>query len=84
MKNLIMTISLAIGLTFSTAVQAQEQKPDVMIEQGAKMIFDALDLVLKAIPQYEAPKILENGDILIRRINPKTEKKEKEKKGKAI
>tara|TARA_Y100001970_G_scaffold276224_2_gene378611 strand:+ start:10591 stop:10830 length:240 start_codon:yes stop_codon:yes gene_type:complete len=79
-----MTISLAIGLTFSTAVQAQEQKPDVMIEQGAKMIFDALDLVLKAIPQYEAPKILENGDILIRRINPKTEKKEKEKKGKAI
>ena len=79
MKNLIMTICLAIGLTFSTAVQAQEQKPDVMIEQGAKMIFDALALVLKTIPQYEAPKILKNGDILIRRKNPKTEKEEKEK-----
>ncbi|PPR12380.1 MAG: hypothetical protein CFH41_00417 [Alphaproteobacteria bacterium MarineAlpha11_Bin1] len=79
MKNFVMTICLVVGLAFSTAVQAQDQKPDVMIEQGAKMIFDALALVLKTIPQYEAPKILENGDILIRRKNPKTEKEEKEK-----
>ena len=48
------------------------------------MIFEALDLVLKAIPQYEAPEILENGDIIIRRKNPKEDKKEKKEKGKAI
>ena len=48
------------------------------------MIFEALDLVLKAIPQYEAPEILENGDIIIRRKNPKEDKKEKNEKGKAI
>ena len=84
MKSLIMTISLAIALTFSTAVQAQEQKPDVMIEQGAKMIFDAFALVLKTIPQYEAPEILENGDIIIRRKIPTEYKKEKKEKGKAI
>ena len=83
MKNFVMTICLVVGLAFSSTVQAQDQKPDVMIEQGAKMIFDALALVLKTIPQYEAPKILENGDILIRRKNPKTGKEEKEK-GKAI
>ena len=55
-----------------------------MIEEGAKMIFDALDLLLKAVPQYEAPEILENGDILIRRKNPTVGKKEKQEKGKAI
>ena len=48
------------------------------------MTFDALDLVLKAIPQYEAPEILKNGDILIRRKNPTEDKKIKKEKGKAI
>ena len=85
MKGLFLAISLAFALSTSSVSFADNKKsPEVMIEEGAKMIFDALDLVLKAIPQYEAPEILENGDILIRRKNPTEDKKEKQEKGKAI
>ena len=85
MKGLFLAISLAFTLSTSNVVYADEKKsPEVMIEEGAKMIFEALDLVLKAIPQYEAPEILDNGDILIRRKNPTEDKKEKKEKGKAI
>ena len=44
------------------------------------MTFDALDLVLKAIPQYGAPDILENGDILIRRNNPQWARKKNKRR----
>ena len=85
MKGLFLAISLGLALSTSTVSFADEKKsPEVMIEEGAKMIFEALDLVLKAIPQYEAPKILENGDILIRRKNPTEDKKAKQETGKAI
>ena len=85
MKGLFLAISLAFTLSTSSVGYADEKKsPEVMIEEGAKMIFEALDLVLKVIPQYEAPEILENGDILIRRKNPTVSKKEKQEKGKAI
>ena len=85
MKGLFLAISLAFTLSTSNVVCADEKKsPEVMIEEGAKMIFEALDLVLKAIPQYEAPEILENGDIIIRRKNPKEDKKKRKEKGKAI
>ena len=85
MKGIVLAISLAFTLSISSVAYADEKKsPEVMIEEGTKMIFDALDLVLKAIPQYEAPEILENGDILIRRKNPTEDKKEKQEKGKAI
>ena len=85
MKSLFLASSLAFALSTSSVSFAVEKKsPEVMIEEGAKMIFDALDLVLKVIPQYETPEILENGDIIIRRKNPKEDKKEKKEKGKAI
>ena len=85
MKGLFLAISLAFTLSTSNVVYADEKKsPEVMIEEGAKMIFEALDLVLKAIPQYEAPEILENGDIIIRRKIPTEDKNEKKEKGKAI
>lgn len=38
-----------------------------MLEDGAKRVIGALQLFLSAIPQYEMPEILPNGDILIRR-----------------
>ena len=85
MKAFFLVISLAFTFSISSVSFADEKKsPEVMIEEGAKMIFEALDLVLKVIPQYEAPEILENGDILIRRKNPTEDKKEKKEKGKAI
>ena len=49
---------------------SQQKKPEDMIEDGMKMILNALQLILKSIPQYKAPEVLENGDIIIRRVQP--------------
>ncbi len=50
---------------------AQNKEPEKMIEDGMKMILNALQLILKSLPQYMAPEVLGNGDIIIRRIQPR-------------
>ena len=55
---------------------SQQKKPEDTIEDGMKMILNALQLFLKSIPQYKAPEVLENGDLIIRRV-PLGEKKPK-------
>ena len=49
--------------------QAQEEAERArrMIEEALGNLIAGLKLVMDTIPQYEAPEILENGDILIRR-----------------
>jgi len=89
MRNLTTTLclTLAVILMVSTPVisadlhkaqtpPSQQKKPEDMIEDGMKMILNALQLILKTIPQYKAPEVLENGDIIIRRV-PSGEKKPK-------
>ena len=51
---------------------AQNKEPEKMIEDGIRMILNALQLVLKSLPQYKAPEVLGNGDIIIRRVQPPT------------
>ncbi|HEX9702565.1 MAG TPA: hypothetical protein VGA19_06895, partial [Rhodospirillales bacterium] len=43
------------------------ETPREMLEDASRKALKALELMLKAIPQYEAPEILDNGDIIIRR-----------------
>ena len=89
MRNLTATLclTLAVLLMVSTPVisadlhkaqtpPSQQKKPEDMIEDGMKMILNALQLILKSIPQYKAPEVLENGDIIIRRV-PSGENKPK-------
>ncbi len=47
------------------------------LDEAEQMAVEALDRLMKAlrlmvdsIPQYEAPEVLPNGDIIIRRIHP--------------
>ena len=49
---------------------AKNKEPEKMIEDGMKMILNALQLILKSLPQYKAPEVLGNGDIIIRRVKP--------------
>lgn len=48
----------------------QPPNPRDMLEDGVKGIVGAMEMLLMSIPQYEAPEILPNGDILIRRRQP--------------
>jgi hypothetical protein len=70
---------IAVALVAMTAaaqpVNAQDPAPRAGVEEraerafreGAEMILQALELLIGSIPQYEAPEVLENGDIIIRR-----------------
>ncbi len=83
MRNLtaILCLTLAVVIMVSSPVisadlhkaqtpPSQQKKPEDMIEDGMRMILNALSLILKSIPQYKAPEVLENGDIIIRRVRP--------------
>lgn len=52
----------------------EQESPTEMLEDATRTILKAFELMLRAIPQYEAPEILENGDIIIRRKRPEHEK----------
>jgi len=95
MKNLTVAICLTIAVLIIVAppvissdlhkVQtppSQQKKPRDIIEDGMKIILNSIELLLKSIPQYKAPEVLRNGDIIIRRVlpgetQPKTGNKQK-------
>lgn len=69
--------SLVLGL--SPAALAEDaplsehaEKAEKAIREGADKMFKALEMLIQSIPQYEPPKVLDNGDIIIRRKNPET------------
>ena len=47
--------------------------PSELLKDATRGILKALGLILQSIPQYEAPEILDNGDIILRRKHPKPE-----------
>ena len=38
--------------------------------EGLSKLLDALGMFVKSVPQFSAPEVLPNGDIIIRRIHP--------------
>lgn len=79
MRSIVFGALLAASLALSPAFAQAPDRPDPetskeLLEDATRKILDAFELMLKAIPQYEAPKILENGDIIIRRKRPGSEK----------
>jgi hypothetical protein len=44
-----------------------QQSPDELAIEGVSRLMQALQLFIQQLPQYEAPVIDENGDIIIRR-----------------
>ena len=49
-------------------IQAPDgETPKELFEGATRMAMKALELLIKTLPQYEPPVVLENGDILIRR-----------------
>ncbi|MCW9032726.1 MAG: hypothetical protein OQJ97_00805 [Rhodospirillales bacterium] len=51
----------------------ETETPRELIGDAAQRLVRALELILMAIPQYSAPELLENGDIIIKRKWPEGE-----------
>ncbi len=82
--NPIAAAALAIMIAAAPASAQQRNPPpdpreraEEAFRDGARIIMRALQLFLESVPQYEAPEVLDNGDIIIRRKqrNPRPEEK---------
>ncbi|MEQ8333287.1 hypothetical protein [Nisaea sp.] len=72
--NTLSSLVAVLGLSLvvaTTPARAAEEPPADTIERGAQMVLDGLRAFFSSIPQYETPEVLPNGDIIIRRVNPK-------------
>ena len=73
MRRQLATALIAVAvLTGVPAYAADQQKksPEELANEGLQSLLQAMEMLLKAIPQYEAPYVNEHGDIIIRRKNP--------------
>jgi hypothetical protein len=79
-RALALALALASisGVAAEPVMAAGDTRAEVerLARQAAEQIVAALSILLRAIPQYEAPEILPNGDIIIRRVPPDKPDKE--------
>jgi hypothetical protein len=78
---------VAVAMTVATApaVQAQESTLDDAQQEaveGLSKLLQALGMFVKSVPQFSAPEVLPNGDIIIRRIHPQDKSAPSEPPGK--
>lgn len=90
-RSLAAGIISVFAFTSAPALAAPEEQkdPQTLASEGMQSLLKAMELMLLAIPQYEAPFVNENGDIIIRRKNPSAKPEAPSesvpnKKGKAI
>jgi hypothetical protein len=53
---------------------APEERPGALAREAIDKMMRALQLALENLPQYAMPELNENGDIIIRRQNPRADK----------
>jgi len=85
MRHIILALFLTAAVTLSApqTVPAAEtdnhrKEAEQLLEDATRKVMDAFRQMMMAIPQYAAPEILENGDIIIRRVHPKSDDKDAE------
>ena len=72
-------IPVLAAALWAAPAPAQEVPPaelegaEELAREGVQRLIQALELLLMAIPQYDPPVLNENGDIIIRRRNPRHE-----------
>ncbi len=71
---LVCLIALGGPLRADGPQKPEQESPGEMLEDATRIILKAFEMMLKSIPQYDAPEILDNGDIIIRRKHPENEK----------
>lgn len=71
----LVAASLALTLVASPAFAAGDkaEDPQALATEGMQNLMRAMEMLLLSIPQFEAPYMNENGDIIIRRKNPQKE-----------
>jgi hypothetical protein len=62
--------SIGFGAPAALAQDSTMQDAQKQAVEGIGKLLEALQLFVKSVPQYSAPEVLPNGDIILRRVNP--------------
>jgi hypothetical protein len=52
------------------SVMEDLQRAEEAMRRGLEHMMESVDILLRAVPQYDLPTVNENGDIIIRRRQP--------------
>lgn len=66
------------------SIERQYEELEEQAREGLATLMMALETFIEQIPQYELPEVLDNGDIIIRRVNPEAPPEEVEGESKEI
>jgi hypothetical protein len=75
-RKLLIALLLALGLASPAAATPMDEfgrEAEQFAREAAEQILSTLRVIMMTIPQYEAPEVLDNGDIIIRRKAPRAE-----------
>ena len=80
MASRVLAFALALALLTSPVALAQgagegdpRKQAEELAREGTEKLLEALSIILNSIPQYALPEVNENGDIIIRRVRPRSE-----------
>lgn len=63
-------LNLSAGVARADSLQESTAEAERLAGEALTKIMRALNLLADSVPQYAAPEVLPNGDIIIRRLNP--------------
>ena len=64
-------LALPQGGVQADSLQDNTTEAERLAGEAMSKLLRALDLMMDSVPQYAAPEVLPNGDIILRRLNPK-------------
>jgi hypothetical protein len=84
MKAQTIPLALAVGVLCAvpafaqtaTPIPPQTDSPEAIARDGIAKLLQALKLFVDNMPQYAAPEIDAQGNIVIRRLNPPTARRD--------
>ena len=67
---IVLGLALALAPVGPAALAAEpkrEEDPQELMREGMENLLRAIELMIEMVPQYEAPELTPEGDIIIRR-----------------
>jgi hypothetical protein len=80
-KHLLPLLALGLliapaGVAPADSLRDNKAEAERLANEALTKMMKALDLLISTVPRYAAPEVLPNGDIIIRRLDPKEDSDE--------
>jgi hypothetical protein len=70
LRATLLAAAIAVAAVSPAHAQDSLEGAQQQAVEGLSKLLNALGMFVKSVPQFSAPEVLPNGDIIIRRIHP--------------